>query len=201
MSAHSLFDAFPVSVRADAEIALRALSEPAWPARFGDLSVALDGETVWIPSRISNPEPSGLALEGLTPQRRTFVHCVLSRHYDGFVRQRHAAAVVRSGAPFVLPFVVELAADYVVEVVEAVRTGLAEIDTYPSPQFLSYGRFLYENPALLELVRQRTNSFWNEHHRQAFAREDYPGFALLDAFDRAVDHESKKPGRRQQRRR
>lgn len=197
----SLSDAFPVSARADAEIALRVLPEPELPARFDDPPVTLNGETVWIPSRIYNPEPADLVLEGLTPQRRLFVHCVLSRHSDGFVRQRHASAVVRSGVPFTIPFVAELAADYVVQVLDAVRTGMPDIGTYPSPQFLSYGRFFYENPALLELVRQRTNSFWNEHHRRALAREKYPGFALLDAFDRAVDHESKKPGRRKQQRR
>jgi hypothetical protein len=166
-------------------------------SRFPASQVTLDREKLWVPARIYNAEPPPHALEALTPQRRLFVHCVLSRHSDGFVRERHAAAIVKSDAPFTVPFIVELAADYVAEIVETVRAGLRGINNYPSNTFESFGRFLFDNPDQLELVRQRTISFWNEHHRSLIPRESYPGFALLDSFDRAVAHQANKARNRQ----
>lgn len=196
MSDPSLIDAFPRADRSDAEIALGVLTESdLHRSHFTDPRVTLEGEAVWIPSRIYHVEPSRAALEGLTPRRRAMVHCLLTRHHDGYVRQRHVAAAATSDARFAIPFLVMAADDYVVEVVEAVLIGLADLAEYPSRRYLAYGRFLYDNPSRLELVRQRTISFWNAYYRDRLSRDDYPGFKLLEAFDRVVRHEERKPGR------
>lgn len=190
---HALIDAFPPSARQDAEIALRSLRAAERAARFPDRPVTFGGQPVWIPSRLYNPEPSPLVLEGLTPQRRIVLHCLLSRHHDGHVRERHVAALLTSHARFVVPFGAQASSDYVIEILQLIQRSLPALTQRHSAEFLAYGQFFYENPEALEALRQRTESFWRAHHAE-MSRDDYPGFRLLTAFQRAAAHQANTAG-------
>jgi hypothetical protein len=80
----------------------------------------------------------------------------------------------------VAPFVVQLLGEYVVQIVLAVRCGLADIDVPGTAINRAYGRFAATNPAFLGLTYQRAASYWNCYYRNLFVdRRTYPSFPIL----------------------
>jgi hypothetical protein len=153
----------------------------------GHFVVDVTGERLTIPTRIYNDEPDGQQNDW-TPTHRLVAHCLYTRHHDGRVRERHALRIVRDLTPWVLPFVVQLVGEYVVEIVAALEERLPEIGTPSSLQERAYGAFLAANPELLRLTRARVISYWDCYYRRDFpALADYPGYRLIAAFERAAE--------------
>jgi hypothetical protein len=151
--------------------------------------VWVDGEELCLPDRIAVPvvRPAG---DG--PVEQAIVACLATRHHDGFVRQRAVASLLDLPFPWVVPYVVRLVGEYVVEIVETIAAGL---DLRPGTLARHRcGRFVAANRTAVELTRQRAVSYWNEYHRDRFAVlrprpadrwPTYPAFPLLDALDTA----------------
>jgi hypothetical protein len=164
-----------------------------WPsARLlaaGDEPVRVDGEELCLPYRIAGPV---VLLVGDGPVEQAIVACLASRHHDGFVRQQAVASLLDVPFPWVVPYVVRLVGEYVIEIVETIAAAL---DLQPgSPAREHCGRFVAANPALIVRTRQRAVSYWNEYHRGRFPVlrprpndrwATYPAFPLLDALDAA----------------
>jgi hypothetical protein len=162
----------------------------AFPARFADdvravvaimpaarlwcdelLTVDVDGESVSFPYRIYHDEPAPAAKAGLTPTQRLLLDCLYTRNHNGWVRQRRLAAVLGSREPFVAPFVVQLAGEYVLEIVRTVA------DWRP------YADFAARNPAFVKRTMVRAISYWNEYYRRGYQGyrdyHDYPGYSAV----------------------
>lgn len=187
MSAESwVLEAFPREVRA-AAADLAATLPRATLAPIGHFIVGVAGERLTIPSRIYNDEPDD-AQDDWTPTHRLVAHCLYTRHHDGRVRERHALHIVSDLTPWVLPYVVQLVGEYVVEIVAALEKRLLDIGTPGSPQQRAYGAFLAANPELLRLTKARAISYWNCYYRKDFpALADYPGHRLIAAFEKAAE--------------
>lgn len=85
----------------------------------------MQGETVAIPYRIYNEEPETDGSERpLTETQQVILHCLYSRHSDGRVRQRHLEKITASSEPWVVPFVVQLAGEYVLEILDTIGLGV-----------------------------------------------------------------------------
>ncbi len=181
-----LVSAFPAALHADAAAAL-ATMPPADFHHAHAFAVKLDGEHLEIPYRIYNPEPPSDRVAGLTVTQQTVLQCLYTRHHDGFVRQRYVQQAIGSPNAWVVPFVVQLVGEYVIEIILAIRDALSDLDVPGSTQQALYGRFLAENPAFLELTSQRVASYWNCYYRSHyFIRADYPGFRLLSSLRAAA---------------
>ncbi|MBO3102250.1 hypothetical protein [Cellulomonas fengjieae] len=153
---------------------------------------ALEGEMLAFPSRIYH---------GALPADTSFVislspvvaACAYTRHHDGHVRQRALQTLLRGPsamAPWVVPYVVKLVDEYVVEIVEDVAAFLTEVDVEGSPQQRAYGRVLVQNPEMLRLLRARASSYWDCYYRRRYRRlEEYPGHRLALALSRAAAFE------------
>jgi hypothetical protein len=165
----------------------------------GSFSVQVDGEPLTIPYRIYSPEPPAGDVSSLSSTQQTLLHCLYTRHHDGFVRQRHLERVLGSDRSWVVPYVVQLVGEYVVEILIAIAERL-DVATPGTPERLRYGRFVAENRAFFELTASRVTSYWNCYYRypdRAQAIEPWPGgrqrrrdshyvgFALIDALDAA----------------
>ncbi|MEU1409974.1 hypothetical protein ABZ471_48770, partial [Streptomyces sp. NPDC005728] len=107
-----LVAAFPTHLAGDVQSVLAVVPhsrlEPMEP-----FEVEVQGETVVIPSRIYNKEPGADSERLLTKTQQVILHCLYTRHHDGRVRQRHLEQIVASTEPWVVPFVVQLAGEYV----------------------------------------------------------------------------------------
>ena len=155
-------------------------------ARRGS-TVQIDGESLVIPCRVYNPEPADRAVASLPDLQQVILHCIYTRHHDGFVRQKHLEHAVRPDYPWVAPFIVQLVGEYVLEIVITIQQALTELDEPGSPVRETYGRFLAQNPSFFALTRQRVISYWDCYYQNQFPQDAYPGFALIASLQAALD--------------
>ncbi|MFS8203105.1 hypothetical protein ACLVWQ_31005 [Streptomyces sp. CWNU-52B] len=183
---HALEAAFPARLAGDVQGVLTVMPE-ARLATMMPFEVEVQGETVSIPSRIYHEEPGAYLELPLTGTQQVILHCLYSRHSDGRVRQRHLEQIVASGEPWVVPFVVQLAGEYVLEILEAIGRGLPGLAVPGSAQRRLYGEFIARNPAFFARTERRVVSYWSCYYRWKYgAFGTYPGGVLLEAFRAAV---------------
>jgi hypothetical protein len=148
----------------------------------------LASEPVSIRSRIYNPRPEQSLLRQLDDERMLVLSCIYSRHHDGFVRQEFASRILASDDACVIPFVVQLLGEYVVEICADVeRFVLESLPTRPTmPE--GFATFLADNPCYTALTKQRATSYWSCYYRRQYpSRQTYPGLVALDALRTPAD--------------
>ncbi|MEU1538425.1 hypothetical protein ABZ461_09920 [Actinacidiphila glaucinigra] len=152
--------------------------------------IEVEGETVAIPSRIYNEEPTVGLAQSLTGTQQVILHCLYSRHHNGWTRQRHLEQIVESSEPWVVPFVVQLAGEYVLEILEAISRGLPGLGIPDSVQRRLYGEFIARNPAFFARTERRVVSYWSCYYRWKYAVfGTYPGCAILEDFRAAASEQ------------
>lgn len=186
-SSDKLVRAFPASVQTDARAALAVIPGPINSASgtpmepVGEFTVLIGGEAITIPSRIYNQIPASDA--SLSRNARTAMHCLLTRHYDGYQRQRSATHVLGSACAWVVPYVIQLIGEYVIEIHETIHSSLIDMTTADHRSSL-YAAFIVENPEFINLTRQRAISYWNRYYRSRYPdRSKYPALELLDKLE------------------
>jgi hypothetical protein len=158
---------------------------PLTPAGQFDVEVA--GERLTIPDRIYQTEDPD-RYEDWPANQRLMADCLYTRHHDGRVRERHARLIVENLSPWVVPFVVHLVGEYVLEIVLAIDERLTDIATANSAQQRAYGAFAAANPRFLVLTRARVVSYWDCYYRRQFPLlVDYPPHRLITAIEKAGD--------------
>jgi len=167
-----LTQAFPSALGKDVLRALSVLSENRYSSRWQAFSVYLGSELLSIPSRIYYDPPALQAMR-LTRLESEILDCLLTRHHDGFVRQKHLARIIRSQNAWVPCFVFPLVGEYVVEILRVIQENL----TYLEKSI--YADFVRANPDFLNLTEQRVASYWDCYYR-SIKKEAYPGFLILD---------------------
>ncbi|MET9269996.1 hypothetical protein [Kribbella sp. NPDC003557] len=143
----------------------------------------LESEPVSIPYRIYNPRPEHVLVQRLDDQRSPVLSCIYTRHHDGLVRQEFASRMLASEDPCIIPFVVQLLGEYVIEICADVERFVHE--QLPSRPAMRQGfaAFLAENPCYTALTERRATSYWSCYYRRQHpSRETYPGLAALDAL-------------------
>ncbi|MFQ6198827.1 hypothetical protein [Streptomyces sp. NPDC000405] len=188
----SLIAAFPVELTGDAEAVLAVM--PASRLRPANpFSVTVEGQQVSIPGRLYNDEPPPGTVGSLTPRQRQILHCLYSRHCDGTVRQSHLVEIVGSEEPWVAPFIVQLAGEYVLELLVVIGDELHDLAT-GTPRHLTYGQFIVDNPAFFARTQRRVVSYWSCYYRSAYPSfQDYPGSTLLDLLRSAASDRAGHP--------
>lgn len=188
-----LAEAFPARLADDVQDVLAVMPDTRF-APVPPFEVEVQGETVAIPSRIYNEEPTANLQRPLTATQQGILHCLYSRHSDGLVRQRHLEQIVASNEPWVAPFVVRLAGEYVLEILEVISRGLPGLFTPGSAQRRLYGEFIARNPAFFARTERRVVSYWSCYYRWKYsAFGTYPGSVLLEAFRAAVAEQVDRP--------
>ncbi|MFJ8601562.1 hypothetical protein ACIREM_23185 [Streptomyces shenzhenensis] len=177
--------AFPSPLADDVRVVLAAMKtsqlKPAEP-----FSVNVQGQLLVIPARLYNDEPSADAVEALSPRQLTILHCLYTRHHDGRVRQRHLECIVGSAEPWVIPYVVQLVGEYVVEILAVIRRALSDLDMPGTTLRAAYGQFIVDNPSFFARTQRRVVSYWSCYYRFNYPSfPGYPGCTVLE-FLRAV---------------
>jgi hypothetical protein len=169
--------AFPFSYRMIAESAARTLA-PFTDDSYRIVSVhsVVLGETVQIPIRI---HLVGLD-EGKLHHRNCWhaTQCLCTRSTDGYLRHASLRHVLPINEPWSIPFVVLLAGEYVVEIIEDMIASVSALDRE------RYVNFVRENRILMRLLRQKANSYWDCYYRRSYPdRNAYPGVAFLGQLE------------------
>jgi hypothetical protein len=145
-------------------------------------AVNVDGETLCIPYRLYyDPELVRRELSNSQSTERLILLCLGTRHHDGYLRQECVQPLLKNEASWLIPFLLQLAGEYVVEIVEEVANVIVERD----PATLR--AFALENPSYLATLNRRVTSYWSCYHRHACPdRDGYPGAKVLAALRAAV---------------
>jgi hypothetical protein len=185
--ASELAQAFPARLRRQALAAAESWGRWVRSSYASQqFAVQVEGEQLLIPQRLFIegywPGP------GLDAEQRDMGLCLASRSTDGRQRQRALREIVTVNRAWTVPFVLALTGDYVVQILDDIEAALSGIDA------VAMGRFIAGNPACFALTKARVASYWNEYYRLRgthsdirylrFARDDYVGFRLIDAFEK-----------------
>lgn len=183
--------AFPRALHADVTAVLAVMPAASLsPAGSFDVSVA--SERVRIPYRLYADEAAAEAQRTLAPLQQTVLSCLYTRHHDGHVRQRHVERIVSQTEDWIIPFVVHLIGEYVLEIVLRIKDELADIRLPGTATHTVYGRFAAANPDFITLTNDRAASYWNCYHRHRYPQvAEYPATVLLASIRNAARHPSR----------
>jgi hypothetical protein len=179
-----LTEAFPTALRDTARLAVAALT-PAISDRYYEPKnerqiIRVCGDDVWLPRRLhdkvyqdhayydAGPFQAFEAIADngkLTSLQEQLFFCLLTRHHNGFVREAALKRIIAVDEPWVVPYVVQLASEYVYEILVVIGQNLGQLNSS------LYGSFLRDNPSYFAKVKQRIISYWNVYYRW----HDYTG--------------------------
>lgn len=170
-------DAFPSSLRPSVEDPRfrRCLPDTDLDSA-GQFTVNVAGEQVHIPYRIYNPPPADEWLARLAPHQQRMIHCLFTRHHDGHVRQHSVERIIGSSEAWVIPYILRLLGEYVVEIIDVILQDLPETPDVRA----AYVQFCRDNEDFVHRTAARATSYWNCYYRNEFSdRADYPGLVTL----------------------
>jgi len=141
------------------------------------LEVVVQGLELRIPGRIYLRGSEAAPLRNSGPDSLVS-QCLCTRSANGYLRQHALHRILHSSEPWVIPFIVLLAGEYVVEIIEDMTASL------PSLHQESYANFVRQNRALMHTLRARATSYWNCYYRAAFPdKRTYPGLVFLHRLE------------------
>jgi hypothetical protein len=167
-----LLRAFPKTLGAELSSAVSAL--PPNIHGTGTFSVYIGGELLFIPWRVHH-DTNFIPWRQFNSLQKHAINCILTRHSDGFVRQKYLKDIVGLAHEWVPPFVVQLVGEYVIEIIAEIEQNLSQLDRQ------CYGDFLTANREFLNLTARRVQSYWDVYYRN-IRKEEYPGFRVLRFF-------------------
>lgn len=143
---------------------------------FSDyFSVSFQSEKLQIPYRLYFQEIKSV---NLNETESVILHCLFTRHHNGFVRQKSLEKIISSKESIITPFVFQLLGEYLIQIIDVVNDNLSEKLT---EDMISLAK---ENPQYLELTKQRMISYWNCYYRGYSSKKaDYVGFKVLEKLN------------------
>lgn len=150
------------------------------------IEIILQGCYLRIPSRIHFIKHEELRNNLDIPEIH-LVKCLLTRSTDGFQRQRALRDIIGLSEPWVVPYVILLAGEYVVEIAEELVQALPELDKQ------LYVNFILENRTLMRTLKAKAASYWNCYYRQKFpVKNSYPALLFLHQLEQWVQEEDQR---------
>ncbi|WP_431964303.1 hypothetical protein [Nocardia sp. bgisy134] len=181
-----LLAAFPAALADDVRVVAQGLPPARYPVLSRGFNVLVEGEHLAIPYRLCTPAPSDDTTAQLSATQTKILHCLYSRHSDGYVRQHHLNQIIGATDPWIVPFVIKLVGEYVVDIVIDIKRGLTDVVTVDTAQHEAYGRFAAANPDFLHLTSQRVASYWRCYYRNRYPHRYYPGRIVLNELQEAA---------------
>ena len=174
-----LTKAFPKEYTADIEAVCNTLSATSMAfngALYSDETTEWrlpSGENILIPYRIYISDKL-LFPNKLTERQILIYHCIFSRSYDGYIRQKHIEALLDSNTPeWAMPYIVKICDEYVYAILETVYQKLQgkNCEKYKILCQLNFDYFKFGHCRMI--------SYWNEYYRyDCYRYKEYIGKKL-----------------------
>jgi hypothetical protein len=170
--------AFPPDRRVSAAGAARLLLPFVDPTyRQQSVKVIVRGKTIHIPKRVHFIGLSEAQL-GEDVALLPTVQCLRTRSTDGYERQAALRHILPLNEPWSIPFVVLLASEYVVEIIDDILASMPMLNSE------AYIEFVLENRGMMRLLRSKATSYWDCYYRISHPdRSAYPGIAFLHQLE------------------
>ncbi|MDL2220884.1 hypothetical protein LJC55_04380 [Eubacteriales bacterium OttesenSCG-928-N14] len=76
-----------------------------------------DNTIITVPYRIYSVEPAANEMEKLDHTEIMIFHCIYSRSYNGYIREKHIRSILSTDFPdWCIPYIVKVCDEYVVEI-------------------------------------------------------------------------------------
>lgn len=122
-----------------------------------------DGHLIEFPYRIYFIEVTNEVLCKLNLQQKMILHCIYTRSCNGYIRQKHLQSLLQMDYEnWVIPYIVKLCDEYVVEILEMTYEILKNQDTERIKLFCN------ENLQSFAKSYDRMVSYWNEFYRYEY---------------------------------
>lgn len=166
--------AFPSSLSAIARPVLERLVD-SQSELVRPISLLLSGESVHIPYRIYCSKFALLRSVLAGGIAGTMALCLGTRHHDGYVRERCIRQLLKAKEEWVVPYVIQLLGEYVLEITVHIEQALPQLNAN------HYRQFLQENQAYFATTERRAISYWNEYYRSKIRRrQDIPALRVIE---------------------
>ena len=131
-----------------------------------------------MPSRIYWEEHKILGTIDLSKNLSTMLACILTRHHNGYVREKYLKEIIHKNEYWTIPYLVQLLGEYVVEILDFVWNNFTLINS------IHLAEFIQENELYWDKTKQRITSYWECYHRyKNLPKEDYVGFKLIKKIE------------------
>ena len=152
-----------------------------WPASQGFV-VSIQSQVLSAPSRVYySPSVLSSIISGSVGETQALALCLGSRHWDGYIREACIRELIKFDYPWVVPFVIQLLGEYVIQIVSFVFEAL------PSLNSAAFGAFVHENPKFLATTKRRAISYWNCYFRHQYKHlSEYPGIMAINLVEGMV---------------
>ena len=178
MSNHlKLIRAFPKALLDDVLVISKYLeSKKIKTHESSQCEVLIHHEHIVVPSRIYITQLQCIEFHNFSLTQRQILWCILTRHHNGFVRQRALERLIKTDlTSFMIPFIFQLLGEYVQEILEAIEPIL---DANNQGLFAA---FMLQNPKYDQTTQSRIVSYWNEYYRIKYPNfNDFIGYKILN---------------------
>ncbi len=131
-----------------------------------------------MPSRIYWEEHRLMEPKDLSRTLSTILACILTRHHNGYVREKYLNQIIGSDKYWTTPYLVQLLGEYVIEILDLVW------DNFDRVNATHLRKFILENERYWFTTKQRIASYWDCYHRyKNQPKGDYVGFKLISRIE------------------
>lgn len=148
-----------------------------------DRTVNIGNDVINLAGRIYGAEiqPRNSS-QPLSSTQHNLLSCYFSRSHDGYRREHYLRKIVGLDEVWVVPFVLQLVGEYVLDIVELINE---QADTLLAMD--SYRQFIKNNPEFISLLRARVSSYWNCYYREDYPVScDYPGSLFVSRCEKLL---------------
>jgi hypothetical protein len=105
-------------------------------------------------------------------------NCFFTRHHNGYLREQSLRKIINIDKPFVVPFVLQLAGEYVYEILEVIHDHLNHLDLN------NYLNYINQNQKYYKKTRDRMISYWDcKYRRDRKELRNYKGLKIFKYFE------------------
>lgn len=159
------YNAFPSDLRENLNKVIEAMPNDTFnnvPFAASDDMIAytLENHVVAIPYRMYLLDIADVEYEKLSQPQKQILCCIYTRNCDGYVREKYLRKLLDMPIEqWVIPFVVKLCDEYVLEILEIIYDKLKERDN------TDIHGFCLRNKVSISKSYSRMISYWNEYYR------------------------------------
>lgn len=140
--------------------------------------ISILSEKIIIPRRVYYDFPSEKEIEKLNVLQKEILFCIFTRHHDGYLREKNLKEIIKSKNVWIIPFILELLGEYVIEIISLIAENLEEFDKE------QFKMFIDNNKGYFEKKSQNVISYWDCYFKFNFRKKrEYIGFHILEYFD------------------
>lgn len=145
------------------------------------ISVKYQGKNLEIPYRVHDIVPPDFVINLLPLHKRINLYAKLTRHHDGFIREKYIVKLINQSPELSIPYAIQLASEYVQEIIAVIYSHRELFERKLLKNYIE------ENQVYLNKSKDRMISYWDCYYRlKNPLLKSYVGFKLFRYFNEQI---------------